>query len=144
MQKPDVSTFEIAEAVAAALNGMELPLVADARAQVEAAPDYDLPELAKMKIPVVPSSLELGARDRVNMENTVKIDIGIFKRIKSEDEIRELVKLEERIAGAFYRRRLVEIPAAMCIGAAVDPLYDSDLLRERRQFTGVIRLEFEL
>lgn len=136
------STLDIAYAVVSALRNMELPLDYDVEQKM--APEYDLKDLKNRKFVVVPAALEIGPRDKANTDDTAKIDIGILRKVQNDDQIRETVKLAEFVARSFYRKRLAALPCAMCTAVSIDPLYDSELIRQRNQFIGVIRLEFEL
>lgn len=122
---------KIAEAVAAEL--------ADYHAGLVFFPEFDLKELEKMHVAVIPTGIEYKTVSRASHEELLKVSVGFLKR-GSEDELPELLRLVEGLGLGFLNKKLA---GATCVAAAYDPIYSPDHLRERGQFTSVIQLTFK-
>ncbi len=123
--------LKIAEAVAEKL--------AEYRAEVLFFPEFELRELEKMRVVVVPLAEEYKTLSRSSHEEILKVQIGFLKR-GCEDELPELLKLVEGLGLEFLNLKLA---GAMCVCVAYNPIYSPEHLRERGQFTSVIELSFK-
>lgn len=144
--------IEIADAVAAALNGAALSQVFTAeRAYV---PVHDLEDLDALKVTVVPAGLTLALLDRSprHMHDYV-VDVGVQKRFGSgaltPAEILAacdpLMKLTEEVVDLFRGKALpVAAGSAVCTAAANNPVFAPAHADEKRVFTSVVSLTFRL
>ena len=120
----------LAEAVAAELD--------DYHAEVLFCPEFELRDIEEMKVVVVPLAVEFKAASRTAREEVMKIQIGFLMR-SDEDDLDGLLHTVEELGLSFLGKKLA---GATCVGAAFNPLYSPEHLRERRQFTSVIELAF--
>jgi hypothetical protein len=126
---PDI--LKIAEAVAEEL--------AEYSAEVSFVPEYELAELAEMRVVVVPLAIEFKTLSRSSREELLKVSVGILKRGK-ESELPDLLKLSNDIGVRFLHCKLA---GATCVSVAYDPIYSPEYLRQRNQFISVIQLAFK-
>lgn len=134
--------IDIADAVAAELNNAELSL--EFTAEVNLKPEFELKDLKDLKVTVVPKSLKFSGAIRQESAKEVQIDIGVQKKTAAPEQLAALLQLAEEIAGIFDRKRLTEYPKAVCIEIENEPVYDSEHLRQLRQFTSVVTLKFRV
>jgi len=123
--------LKIADAVAEMLK--------EYHAEVLLFPEFELRDLEKMRVVVIPLSTEYKTLSRANHEEILKVQIGFLKR-GCEDELPELLKLVEGLGLGFLNQKLA---GAMCVCVAYNPIYSAEHLRERGQFTSVIELSFK-
>lgn len=103
-------------------------------------PEFELRDLDKMRVVVVPVGTQYKTISRSAHEELPRVQIGILKR-GSEDELPELLKFVEALGLGFLNKK---ISNATCICVAYNPIYSPDHLRERNQFTSVIELTFKV
>ncbi len=103
------------------------------------SPEFELRELETMRVVVVPVGTEYKTLSRASHEELLKVSVGVLKRA-TEDGLPELLQFVEELGRGFLNRKLA---GAICIGVAYNPIYASEHLRERGQFTSVIELEFK-
>lgn len=123
--------LKIAEAVTAEL--------AEHKAELLFAPEFELRDLETMRVVVVPAGTSYKTLSRASHEELSKVTIGILKRA-TEDDLPELLRFTGKLGIGFLNRKLA---GATCVGAAYNPIYSPDHLRERGQFTSVIELAFK-
>jgi hypothetical protein len=108
-------------------------------------PKFDLKDTAALVVAVAPRSFstEIVARERD--EETLGVDIGVLKRLSSEaaSEIDPLVNLVQELKDRF-RAKSITSPAAVCTEIVIDPLYDLEVLDQKRQFGSVLQLSWTL
>jgi hypothetical protein len=74
----------------------------------------------------------------------LQVDIGIQQKINDEEYIEVLLYLVEQLVWLFDKKRLAEMPEAVCIKIENDPVYDPETLRQFRQFLSVVTLTFKV
>jgi hypothetical protein len=134
----------IADAVTEALNGATLSQ--PVTAQRSYLPRFELPEMAQLKVTVVPSAVEITTAGRNRATERYRIDIGVQKKLASEDvaEVDALSGLAQEIADHFRFKRLAGYPSAVWVRTEHEPLYDPAHMEQMRQFTAVIRLTYQV
>ena len=110
----------------------------DLDAELSFAPQFDLADLAELKVVVVPTDFGLGVATRGAAEEEFGVEVGFLKKA-AENELPDLVRLVSDVAGRFPGQRFCD---AACTEAKFNPLYSPEHLRERRQFTSVLALTF--
>ncbi len=108
-------------------------------AEMILVPEFELYELEKMRIIVVPVATEYKILSRSSHEELLKVQIGVLKRCK-EDDIVELLAFVSQIGLDFLHKNL---DGANCLSVRFNPIYSTEHLRERNQFTSVIELTFK-
>jgi len=134
--------LDIADAVVTELNGegFGLPFTAE-RAYL---PRFDLPEMASLRVTVVPRGLSISAGTRSRDRHEYRIDVGVQQKLEQEDtaELDPLMDLVEEIADHFRGLVLEADPEAACVGVENGPVYAQDHMREGRLFTSILTLTF--
>ena len=135
---------DIAEAVKDELNDSEFSQTFKAVRAYQ--PVYELPEMKTLHVTVVPRGVEVETSARNLVQHDYGIDVAVQKRFdKNEpDELDPLMTLVEEIIAFFRLRRLEDVPTAICVKAANEPVYSPDHMEKFRQFTSVIRLTFRV
>ena len=113
--------------------------LADFHAEVIFFPEFELRDIEEMKVIVVPLAEEYKPLSRTQHEEILKVQVGFLKR-GCEDELPELLRTVEGLGLGFLNQKLA---GATCVGVAFNPIYSSEHLRERGQFTSVIELSFK-
>jgi len=103
-------------------------------------PEYELHDLDKMKVAVVPLGTQYKIFTRVLHKEFPKVQIGILKRC-TEEELPEMLEFTEKTGLGFLYRKFRN---AVCVSVEFNPIYSPEHLRERNQFTSVIELGFEI
>ncbi len=103
-------------------------------------PDFELRDLDKMQIAVVPSGTEYKTVSRSVHEEMPKVQIGVLKRC-TEDELDGMLQFVEKLGLGFLNKKL---GGATCVAVVYNPIYSAEHLRERGQFTSVIELTFKI
>ena len=103
-------------------------------------PEFELKELNKLKVVVVPAETEYKTLSRSVTEKIFKISVGILKRT-DEAKIPDLMELSENICKQFQHKRFENF---ICFKVENAPIYSIEHFRERRQFTSVITLSFKV
>jgi len=103
-------------------------------------PDYDLEDLATLRVTVLPRQLSLERLNRAFIKAAYVIDVGIQKKIGADvdGELPGLIHLVEEITDYLAGRSLAGMTNAQWITNENDPLYDRDHLAGQRVFTSVI------
>ena len=113
--------------------------LADFHAEVLLYPEFELRDIEEMKVIVVPLAEEFKPLSRTQHEEILKVQVGFLKRC-CEDELPELLRSVEGLGLGFLNKPLA---GATCVSVAFNPIYSSEHLRERGQFTSVIELSFK-
>lgn len=142
----------IADQVVAELNSRSLcPPFTAARSYL---PTYDLADLAKVHVNVVPATHTINLLTRTSSQLDCDIQIGVQKKVAKtateawdNAELDPLVALVEAISDVFIPPqatplRLAAPADAMCIAAKIDPVYDRGHLETHSQFTSLLTLTF--
>jgi len=134
--------LDIADAVVADLNAgsFSLPFTAS-RAYI---PRFDLPELAALRVTVVPKGLAIATASRADHQHDYRINVGVQQKFEQEDaaELDPLMELVEEIADLFRGAALETEPQAVCVAVENGPIYAQEHMREKRLFTSILTLTF--
>ena len=130
---------QLADAVAAELNRHVFAMPFEAKRAYRVL--HDREELHDLRVNVVPRSRTIEPTDRHNNRIEARVDVGVFRLVDPTDllAVDQLMTLVDEIADHLDRRQLTDLPGAAWIGVEQDPIYDSDLLNERRIFGAVVR-----
>jgi len=134
----------IAEAVKARLN--DVPFSIPFTAERKYLPIYELPDMATLRVTVVPKGIVTTGISREASQNEYAIDVAVQKKVAAEtpEEIDPLVSLVEEIADRFQFRRLGDYPTAAWSKTENVPVYAVEHLEEFRQFTSVLTFTFKV
>ena len=139
--------IDIADAVAAEINAAPPGTFSETvAAQRMVLPEFELSDLADLKVTVVPRGMEITGSTRTLSQYDVQIDIGIQKRIgKSIDaDVTALLGLVDELAEFLKRRPLAAAPWAAWVKTDNEPIYAPDHLAENRTFTSVLTLTYRV
>lgn len=121
--------IEIARAVAKELS--------EQKAEMLFYPEFELRDLEKLRVVVIPIELEFEASSREAHVRNYKVSVGILQR--AEKEVEKLVSFAESLGTGFLYR---ELAGAVCVEVVFNPVFSAEHLRERGQFTSVVELTF--
>jgi hypothetical protein len=136
---------DIADAVAAELNAAEPGTFGQAfTAQRQVLPAFELPDLANLKVTVVPKAVLTSGASRSLTQLDVSVDIGIQKKLGSDmdTEVAALGTLVDQIGDYLRRRPLAAARYAAWAGSNNEPVYAPDHLAEHRVFTSVLTVTY--
>ncbi|MEM1213788.1 MAG: hypothetical protein AAGI68_15980 [Planctomycetota bacterium] len=134
------STRQIADGVVSLLNDETFTPAFTAERVVTA--DFDLSELNELKVVVVAGSSESGGganRSGTPKERTVQV--GVLKRVTSDDEADALGDLVDAIAEHLDNRPLNAVNARW-LRTEHATLMDADLLRRKKVYLGVVLVTY--
>ncbi len=137
--------IDIADAVVAELNAAPAGTFDPAFTAVRRVlPEFDLPDLAELKVTVVPKAVEITGATRSVGQFDCQIDIGVQKKLGKDldTEVAALCGLVEAIAGYLRRRALAAAPHAAWVRTQNDPVYAPEHLAEQRTFTSVLTVTY--
>jgi hypothetical protein len=136
--------LDIADAVVDDLNAgsFSLPFTAT-RAYV---PRFDLPDMADLRVTVVPKGLAIATASRADHQHDYRVDVGVQQKFEEGDaaELDPLMGLVEEIADMFRGAALETDPAAVCVAVENGPIYAQEHMREKRLFTSILTLTFRV
>jgi len=136
---------DIADAVAAEINGAPGGTFSEAfTGERRVLPQFDLEDLAGLKVSVVPKAVEISGSTRSVCQYEISIDVGIQKKLGTDldAEVAALGTLVDEIADFLRRRPLAATPWAAWFSASNDPVYATAHLAEQRVFTSVLTLTY--
>ena len=108
-------------------------------AEVSLAPEFTLKDVkTRKRTVVVPVGVAHKMMARGIRENLLKIQVGVLRKA-TEDDLEALVSEVQTMALSLLHKT---VEGVACVAVEHVPLYDSQIMRERRQFTGVIELTF--
>jgi len=136
---------DIADAIVAELN--EAPdgtFSQTMTARRTVLPEFNLPELAELKVSVVPKSVEITGSTRAASQYDIAVDIGVQKKLGKDldAEVAALETLVDEMADYLRRRTLDQTPFAVWVGIRNEPVYVPEHLAERRVFTSVLTVTY--
>ena len=100
---------------------------------------FDLQQLRTLQVTVVPKSAELGTVGRRMVQTDLQIDIGVQRKLTTNDDIAEIDGLLNLVEGINnYLRTKREFADAIWVKSEIAPLYSLEHLIESRLFTSVI------
>jgi len=136
---------DIADAVAAELNAADPSTFSqDLTAERKVLPSFDLPDLAELKVCVVPKAVTITGATRAACQYEIAVDIGIQKKLGRDldTEVASLGTLADEIADYLRRRPLAAAPYAAWASIANEPVYAPEHLAEQRVFTSVLTVTY--
>ena len=136
--------IKIADAVVGELN--RAALGEEFTAERAYRPVYDLKEMEEVHVSVVPKAATEVVQNRGRTQGDYTVDIGIQKKVATDEETDGLMNLVEEMARHFRFRRLRLLGGgeAVWIGTANSPVYAPEHLAELGQFTSVLSLTFRV
>jgi hypothetical protein len=137
----------IADAVVAELNAASAGTFDPAFTAVRRVlPEFDLSDLAELKVSVVPKAVEINGSTRSVGQFDCQIDIGVQKKLGKDldAEVMALCGLMDAIAGYLRRRPLSAAPHAAWVRTQNDPVYAPQHLAEQRTFTSVLTVTYRV
>lgn len=136
---------DLADAVLQEINAKENWSIPFTASRI-AVPRKEIKELNEISISVIPSSVQYQREARDYMRFTITVDIGIQKHLDGNetDAVGELGTLVDEIAKYMTGRKLTKMPSAKNIGTSNDPLYIQEHILQKRVFTSVISLKYQM
>lgn len=109
-------------------------------------PEYELSELKALTVSVVPKSVEITNVTRQSSSYLVAVDVGIQQKIgKDTDvEVARLSGVVSEIVQFLNRHRLIDIPGAVFVSIANEPVYAPEHLSEKRLFTSILTVHYKV
>lgn len=139
---------QIADAVAASINTAAADGVFPEPLEAVRAhrPSFDLEELAKLRVSVVPRSTVITALARLQSQYECMVDVGIQQRVPAGDDARvdALLELAEAVGDHLRHKRLPEFPEAAWSSIAHDPVLAPEHLDERSTLTTVLSVTYRV
>ncbi|MBI1372479.1 MAG: hypothetical protein GC159_06930 [Phycisphaera sp.] len=134
---------DIADAVTTELNasGVVPPPVTALRMVL---PEFELADLAELKVAVVPKSVLITGGTRAASQYDIAVDVGVQKKLGKDldTEVAALGTLVDQIADHLRRRALSAVPYATWVSIANEPVYAPEHLAEQRVFTSVLTVTY--
>jgi hypothetical protein len=137
--------IDIADAVTAELNAAPAGTFDPAITAVRRVlPEFDLADLAGLKVSVVPKALEITGSTRSTSQYEIAVDIGVQKKLGKDldAEVAALGTLMDQIADYLRRRPLTAAPFAAWVRTQNDPVYAPEHLAAQRVFTSVLTVTY--
>lgn len=136
--------LDIADAMVAELaaNTFSEPLVVTRRV----LPEYEIADLKSLTVTVVPKAVGINNVTRQSSSFEVAIDVGIQQKI-GKDTDAEVVRLSgviTELVSFLNRRKLADVPAAVFVSIANEPVYAPEHLSEKRLFTSILTLTYRV
>jgi hypothetical protein len=136
------TAITIADAVVAAINaGTSSQPVQAVRLH---QPSFTLDELKDLHVSVVPRSVQVSAASRDTSMYDVSVDVGVQKKVSSDQEIDDLLDLVEEIGDHLRLKRLADVPEAAWVSLAHEPVVAAEHLDQHRQFTSIITVVYRV
>ena len=139
--------LEIADALVIAINGATFSApYSSITASREYEPQVDLADLLNtLKVHVVPAAEipEAAARSMVHTQRDYDLDIGIMRKPDpmTAAALDQLVLLAQEVMDFL---RPLTLSGARCTAVRAEPLWVTEHIKNRRQFTSVLRARFRL
>ena len=134
--------IDIADAVAAELAGGSF--TEEFTPERRVLPDFELADLAGLKVTVVPKAVEIAGASRSLSQHDVQVDVGVQKKLGTDldTEVAALCGLVEEIAAFLKGHRLADVPGAAWVRTGNEPIYSPEHLAEKRLFTSVLTVTY--
>lgn len=140
----DSTILALADAVVAGLNAgtFSLPFTV----QRGYRPAAELPDLAAVKVTVIPKSLAITAASRADGFYDCALDIGVQRKVNLDDpaELDALMRLVEELADHLRFKRLDGFPAAAWLSIENDPIFAPEHLEKEHVFTSVLTVTYRV
>jgi hypothetical protein len=137
--------IDIADAVAAEINAAPPDTFSQAfTAARMVLPEFDLADLAELKVTVVPKAVEITGGTRSASQYEIAVDVGIQKKLGKDldAEVEALGTLVDEIADYLRRRQLTQAPWAAWSAIRNEPVYAPEHLAGERVFTSVLTVSY--
>ena len=137
--------IDIADAVAAELNAAPPDTFSQAvTAARMVLPEFDLEDLAELKVTVVPKAVEITGAARSGSQYEIAVDVGVQKKLGQDldTEVAALATLVEEISDYLCRRQLAQTPWAAWTAIRNEPVYAPEHLAGERVFTSVLTVTY--
>lgn len=137
--------IDIADAVAAELNAAPPDTFSQAVTAVRMVlPEFDLADLAELKVTVVPKAVEIMGATRSACQYEIAVDVGVQKKLGKDldTEVGALATLVDEIADYLRRRALSATPWAAWSAIRNEPVYAPEHLAGERVFTSVLTVSY--
>lgn len=137
--------IDIADAVVAELNAAPPDTFSQAFTAVRMVlPEFDLEDLAELKVTVVPKAVEITGATRSGSQYEIAVDVGIQKKLGQDldTEVAALATLVEEISDYLCRRQLSQTPWAAWSAIRNEPVYAPEHLAAERVFTSVLTVSY--
>jgi len=134
---------DIADAVTTEINASGLlPVGVTALRMV--LPEFELADLAELKVAVVPKSVLITGSTRAASQYEIAIDVGVQKKLGKDldTEVATLGTLVDQIAEHLRQRALSATPYATWVTTLNEPVYAPEHLAEQRVFTSVLTVTY--
>ncbi|OHB56835.1 MAG: hypothetical protein A2Y07_06905 [Planctomycetes bacterium GWF2_50_10] len=107
-------------------------------------PEFDLSDLADLKVTVVPKGIETSTYSRESTQYDFVIDIGIQKKLSGEvnQDLPAMLALVDEIMIFLRKRKLASMPQVGWVKCTSDPIYARDHLVQTRVFTSVLTVTY--
>ena len=139
-----IDSIALADAVAAEINtgSFSMPVTA----QRMLLPEFELADLADLKVTVVPKSLQTVGLTRQAMRHEVEIEIGVQKKLTGtiDTELPQWIEFVQTIDTFLRKRTLTGAIDAAWLKSTIDPLYAREHLAQSRVFTSIITVTYLL
>ena len=136
---------DIADAVADELNAaVEGTFIENFTAQRLVLPEFDLAELADLKVSVVPKAVTITGSTRSASQYEIAVDVGVQKKLGKDldSEVAELGTFVDEIADYLRQRALTQAPYAAWVSITNEPVYAPEHLAGDRVFTSVLTVTY--
>ena len=136
---------DIADAVAAELNAaVEGTFSEDFTAQRLVLPEFDLADLAALKVSVVPKAVTITGATRAACQYEIVVDIGVQKKLGKDldSEVATLGTFVDEVADYLRQRALNQAAYAAWVSTANEPVYAPEHLAGDRVFTSVLTVTY--
>ncbi|MHB9070467.1 MAG: hypothetical protein ACYC54_08855 [Sedimentisphaerales bacterium] len=110
-------------------------------------PNFELKELAALKVTVVPRSVDSSIVTRASDQDDYVIDIGVQKKLTADYEVETatLISLVTEIKDFLKLKHLtITTRIAMWINTKIDPIYSREHLAGDDVFTSVITVTYRM
>jgi len=134
--------IDIADAIVAELNDHSFSV--SFVSTREYAPEFELKELAELKVTVVPRGLERNIAGRGSRQNDYQVDIAIQKRVANNDDCDNLMGLVQEIVEYLDDKTLSDYPTARWFKTNNDPIFAPDHIQDKRCFTSILTLAYRV
>lgn len=110
------------------------------------SPVFELPDMQALHVSVVPRSITTQPCTRAAGFFDYNIDIGVQKKLNSDDptEVEGQLALVEQIGDYLRNRKLAAMPETTWIKAENAPVYLPEHLEQLRQFTSVMTVTYRV
>ena len=136
---------DIADAVAAELNAaVEGTFSEDFTAIRRVLPEFDLAELAELKVSIVPKAVTITGATRSASQYEIAVDVGVQKKLGKDldSEVATLGTFVDELADYLRQRVLTQAAYAAWVSIANEPVYAPEHLSGDRVFTSVLTVTY--